>query len=100
MPCITTDLAGFGLWSNEEKGKDSDIEDGVQVLHRTDYNYSDVADGIKDTIIRYAAMPKASVDKCRSHAVKLSKKALWSKFIKNYEQAYDIALHKAASRTL
>ena len=100
VPCITTDLAGFGLWANDEKGKDSDIEDGVQVLHRTDYNYSDVADGIKDTIIRYAAMPKASVDKCRSHAVKLSKKALWSKFIKYYEQAYDIALHKAASRTL
>ena len=100
VPCITTDLAGFGLWANDEKGKDCNIEDGVQVLHRTDYNYSDVADGIKDTIIRYAAMPKASVDKCRSHAVKLSKKALWSKFIKNYEQAYDIALHKAASRTL
>ena len=50
VPCITTDLAGFGLWANDEKGKDSDIEDGVQVLHRTDYNYSDVADGIKDTI--------------------------------------------------
>ena len=100
VPCITTDLAGFGLWANDEKGKDSDIEDGVQVLHRTDYNYSDVADGIKDTIIRYAALPKASVDKCRSHAVRLSKKALWSKFIKYYEQAYDIALHKAASHTL
>jgi len=65
VPCITTDLAGFGLWANTEKGKYSEIEDGVKVLHRTDY---------------------------------LSRKALWSEFIIYYEQAYDIALKKAAAR--
>ncbi len=32
VPCITTDLAGFGLWANTEKGKYSEIEDGVKVL--------------------------------------------------------------------
>ena len=98
VPCITTDLAGFGLWANTERGKYSEIEDGVKVLHRTDYNYSEVADGIKDTIARYSGFMKTEVNKCRSNAEKLSRKALWSKFIKYYEQAYDIALKKAAAR--
>jgi starch synthase len=38
------------------------------------------------------------VNKCRSNAEKLSRKALWSEFIIYYEQAYDIALKKAAAR--
>ena len=91
-------LAGFGLWANTEKGKYSEIEDGVKVLHRTDYNYSEVADGIKDTIARYSCFTKTEVNKCRSNAEKLSRKALWSEFIIYYEQAYDIALKKAAAR--
>ena len=44
VPCITTDLAGFGLWANSVFGKYGEIEDGVKVIHRTDYNYSEVAD--------------------------------------------------------
>ncbi len=50
VPCITTDLAGFGLWANTEKGSYSEIEDGVKVIKRTDYSYSEVADAIKDTV--------------------------------------------------
>ena len=98
VPCITTDLAGFGLWANIEKGAYSEIEDGVKVLHRTDYNYSEVADGIKDTVVRYSNFNNSIVNKCRRNAEKLSHKALWSEFIRYYEQAYDIALRKAAVR--
>lgn len=98
VPCITTDLAGFGLWANTEKGAYSEIEDGVKVLYRTDYNYSEVADGIKDTVVRYSNFNNSIVNKCRRNAEKLSHKALWSEFIRYYEQAYDIALRKAAVR--
>ena len=98
VPCITTDLAGFGLWANTEKGAYSEIEDGVKVLHRTDYNYSEVADGIKDTVVRYSNFNNSIVNKCLRNAEKLSHKALWSEFIRYYEQAYDIALRKAAVR--
>ena len=98
VPCITTDLAGFGLWANTEKGAYSEIEDGVKVLHRTDYNYSEVAGGIKDTVVRYSNFNNSIVNKCRRNAEKLSHKALWSEFIRYYEQAYDIALRKAAVR--
>ena len=98
VPCITTDLAGFGLWANSIKGAYSEIEDGVKTIHRTDYNYSEVADTIKDTIIKYADFTPAQVKSARSAAEKLSKKALWKEFIKYYNEAYDFALRKVAQK--
>ena len=92
VPCITTDLAGFGVWANTIKGAYSEIEDGVKTIHRTDYNYSEVADAIKDTVLKYSGFTPAQVKKCRTKASQLSKKALWKEFIKYYYQAYDIAL--------
>ena len=100
VPCVTTDLAGFGLWVNNVKGGYGTIAGGVEVIHRTDTNYSEVADHIKDTVIRYAAMTKKEVNACRRQAERLSKKALWDKFISYYEEAYDFALRKAKARTM
>ncbi|MCR4810349.1 MAG: glycogen/starch synthase [Prevotella sp.] len=98
VPCITTDLAGFGLWANKEFGHQGEIADGVKVIHRTDYNYSEVADNIKDTVSDFSAMTQKQVDACRKQAYDLSKKALWSHFIKYYYKAYDIALKKTSKR--
>jgi Glycosyltransferase len=98
VPCITTDLAGFGLWANTVKGDVSKLEDGVEVVHRTDYNYDQVVNDIADTIYRFALLPNADIKKIRNNAQSLSKKALWSKFIKYYYDAYDFALQKASNR--
>ncbi len=98
VPCITTDLAGFGLWANQVKGADSELRDGVKVVHRTDYNYNNVADELCETIREFAAMSPDEVKTCSDAAVRLSKKALWSKFIAYYKEAYDIALSKSAKR--
>ena len=98
VSCITTDLAGFGLWANTVFGKDGELEDGVKVIHRTDYNYSEVADNIKDTVADFSNMTKKQIETCRKNADALSKKALWSEFIKYYYEAYDIALRKAEDR--
>lgn len=98
VPCITTDLAGFGLWANSEKGAYCEIEDGVKVVHRTDYNYSEVADAIKDTVAKFSNFNDKQIKAARTKAYNLSKKALWSEFIKYYYQAYDVALRKATER--
>ena len=98
VPCITTDLAGFGLWANSVFGHEGQLADGVKVIHRTDYNYSEVADNIKDTVAAYSSMTKKQIETCRKNAGDLSKKALWSEFIKYYYEAYDIALRKAEER--
>ena len=98
VPCITSDLAGFGLWANSEFGRYGEITDGVKVIHRTDYNYSEVADKIKDTVAEFSNMPDSEINNARNNAEKLSKKALWNNFIKYYYQAYDFALRRAESR--
>ena len=98
VPCITTDLAGFGLWANKEFGHVGTLKDGVKVIHRTDYNYSEVADNIKDTVAEFSNMTPKEVEVCRKQADTLSKKALWSEFIQYYHEAYDIALRKAEER--
>lgn len=98
VPCVTSDLAGFGLWVNSEIGHVGNIIDGVKVVHRTDYNYSEVADRIKDTVAEFSNFTAAEVKKSRSNAEKLSRKALWSNFIKYYYKAYDFALRRAEER--
>lgn len=98
VPCITTDLAGFGQWVNCELGRNGEISDGVKVIHRTDYNYSEVADAIKDTVALFSGFTKKQIDEARRNAGMLAKKALWSEFIKYYYEAYDMALTKANER--
>ncbi|MCH3993849.1 MAG: glycogen/starch synthase [Prevotella sp.] len=98
VPSITTDLAGFGLWVNKELGRAGTIEDGVQVVHRTDFNYFDVADTIMNTIIKFSKMTDSQVNACRTKAGELSRRALWSRFFTYYRKAYDFALQKAEDR--
>lgn len=98
VPCITTNLSGFGLWVNQLLGKDGELTDGVQVVRRTDYNSSEVADAIKDAVMAYAAFTPQEAEKIRHKAADISEHALWKHFIRYYYQAYDIALHKAKQR--
>ena len=98
VPCITTDLAGFGLWVNSIKGGYGEIEDGVKVIHRTDDNYFDVAATIKETIAEYSNLNTEELAVIRKKAQSLSKKALWTHFIQYYYEAYAFALEKAAKR--
>ena len=98
VPCITSDLAGFGLWVNSEVGHPGEITDGVKVIHRTDYNYSEVADKIKDTVAEFSNFSPEEVRTSRDNAEKLSRKALWSNFIRYYYEAYDFALRRAEKR--
>lgn len=100
VPCITTNLAGFGLWADAESknGKSNLENDGVEVIHRTDYNYNEVADAIKGTVEKFANASVQKRNSIRSKAQNLSKKALWDKFIKYYYEAYDTALRNAQLR--
>ena len=94
VPTITTDLAGFGLWANSLKGEYSQLEDGVKVVHRTDSNWDDAANEIKNTILTFTKMDDKQVADLRRRAAAIAKKALWDKFAKYYLEAYDVALSK------
>ena len=74
------------------------MSDGVKVIHRTDYNYSEVADSIKDTVSDFSALSVQDIEKIREHAASIAEKALWKHFIQYYYEAYDIALRNAEKR--
>lgn len=97
VPTITTDLAGFGIWVNGLKNQHG-IDDGVEVIHRSDYNYFEVADAIKDTIVCFSGKSDAEVKTIRKRAAQVAEQALWKHFITYYYEAYDVALRNAQKR--
>ena len=97
VPTITTDLSGFGRWVNGLKNQHG-IEDGVEVIHRSDYNYSEVADGIKDTVTYLSSKTPDEVKAIRKRAAGVAEQALWKHFIQYYYEAYDVALRNAMKR--
>ena len=99
VPTITTDLAGFGLWVKELDNVKG-ISDGVEVVHRSDYNYHEVADAVRDTVLGFLRLDKNQVKAARRRAAAVAEKALWKHFITYYYQAYDCALRRAKVRQL
>lgn len=91
VPCITTSLSGFGMWAYKEMGKDCNIQHGVEVIERNDYNFGQVVDAIVATVSAYSALDAKAQEQARKKAASLSAKALWKHFIQYYFQAYDIA---------
>ena len=98
VPCITTDLAGFGLWVNSLKGGYSELVDGVKVIHRTDSNFVEASEALKATILNFSQADSKWVVQMRKNAGQIAEKALWAHFIENYYNAYIIALNNRNKR--
>lgn len=98
VPCITTSLSGFGMWVNQLLNKNATITDGVEVIKRTDYNFTEVADTIKNAVCLYSSLNEFEITTIRENAYNISERALWKHFIKYYYEAYDVALTKVLQR--
>jgi len=94
VPTITTNLAGFGVWAKESGASGDSLTEGVEVIERSDHNYSEVAENIKNSIIDYSKLTHKEILKIKSSAQALSKEASWTHFIKQYYDAYDKALRR------
>lgn len=98
IPCITTDLSGFGQWVNEILGKEGHLEDGVEVIHRTDENYFDVARTVCECVERMLVLSQKERAGLRRKAARIADQAQWRHFIDHYYEAYDVALAKQCER--
>jgi glycosyltransferase involved in cell wall biosynthesis len=92
VPTVTTDLAGFGLWAKESGISGNRLTEGVEVIERTDGNYFEVAENIKNSVVNYSKLTNKEILRTKSSTQTLSKKASWAQFIKYYYEAYDKAL--------
>ena len=98
VPSITTSVSGFGVWANKELGRQSKIDDGVEVINRNDYNFNAVVDEVVNAIAKFSSLDSKKQETIRKKAAKLSEKALWKNFINYYLDAYDIALNNRNKR--
>ena len=98
IPTMTTTLSGFGAWYLENGHAPDDIAGGVCVLDRCDGNEAEVAHRAARQIASFAQMDQVQADQVRENARKVSRQALWTKFIKQYEKAYRLALKHATMR--
>lgn len=93
IPCLTTDLAGFGVWVYEVLGREATLNDGVQVIHRSDSNYDETAENIAHAVEYYLQLSKTDIKTIQKKASALAKNAQWKDFIQHYYVAFDKALN-------
>lgn len=98
VPTVTTSLSGFGQWALRTSENYFD-ECGVNVIGRGDSNYDNVVDNIAHAIEYLTCTDEKETKKIRKAAMETASKAAWSKFMAYYDEAYTLALAKAAART-
>jgi glycosyltransferase involved in cell wall biosynthesis len=99
VPTITTTLAGFGIWADQNsRDKDNTTFAPVTVIRRTDANYDEVANSIANKLFQWAQLPPEEQEKIHKAAAVIAKKAQWKQFFKYYRKAYEIAIKKTLKR--
>ncbi|MBQ2908281.1 MAG: DUF3417 domain-containing protein [Bacteroidales bacterium] len=94
IPTVTTDLAGFGRYIQDEKFENK----SVTILHREEGNGMIVTDEIVKTILDITSKDNKQIAEIRQNALSLVKEFYWNKLINNYLETYDIALDKVSGR--
>jgi glycogen synthase len=95
IPTITTDLSGFGQWVSHLP---QEVETGVGVIHRSDYNNYAVAVKIAEMLNQFVRLSFDEIKTVRNNAKNIAEKAHWDHFIHYYDKAYDIALKNKNKR--
>lgn len=95
VPTITSTLAGFGLWVNNEEGFP---KEAITIVDRNDDNDAEAVLEIANKLFQVLKLNKQELEKLRENAFELSKIALWKNFVTYYQTAFDIAIRKVESR--
>lgn len=98
VPTITTTLAGFGVWAKKEGDKKEGISDGIEVILRTDDNYTEVAEEIAALVHELSLKSNEQIKLLKQSAATLADMADWAHFIRYYQEAYCKALHNSFIR--
>ena len=93
VPTITSDKSGFGQWIIDNYSNNI-FESGVEVISRTDSNYSDFAKETAKIVNEYILLPEKEKKAVSKRSVLTSHNADWKYFIKFYNKAYEIAGQK------
>lgn len=91
VPCITTDLAGFGRFIDARRRT---INPGITVLKRHQKDYEKLVEEFAQEMLRFTKLDEQDQGQNKVAARELAELCDWKKFIKNYKQAYTMAMKK------
>ncbi|MCX6772855.1 MAG: glycogen/starch synthase, partial [Candidatus Micrarchaeota archaeon] len=92
---IASDMSGFGKFMLKvAKGKNT----GVTVLHMAGKSADAAADELADRLEQVYFMPQSKIDAEKTSAYKMMALLDWNVLIKNYYQAYELALAGKAGK--
>ncbi len=95
IPSVTTNLAGFGKWVDEEYNVKNA---GLTVLTRNDENAEEIEDQLVDLILKMSHSTTAQRKKSIAESYEISKTAKWSQLVIHYFEAYHHAIEKTATQ--
>lgn len=96
IPTITTTLAGYGKWINDEV---EDHGNGAYVVKRTDDNDEAVIKEITSFMAKLVSLSEEEKQAAGKKARAISETALWKNFVHHYFDGYAMAINAASERS-
>ena len=94
IPTITMDVSGFG--KHILKNNPNNVS--VSVIHREEGNEDTVINEMLNVVLKMAENSDKENEKTSKNAIDIAKSLVWNKLIKNYYNAYELAVKKLTER--
>jgi glycogen(starch) synthase len=96
LPTVTTDLSGFGAYVQGNVPEHA--EQGVYVLNRGSRGFDQSTTDLANHLLEFAQMTRRQRIELRNRAERLSEVFDWSRLVRHYDQAHNLALERRGVR--
>ena len=92
VPAVTTNLAGFGAYVNRHVPNHED--QGILVLDRRTSSFDDTTNDLVERLLSFVKLNRRQRIELRNKTERLSEIFDWSKLIRHYNDAHDLAISR------
>jgi glycogen(starch) synthase len=97
VPAITSDLAGFGRWAQENVMGHEEL--GLQILRRRGRSYQDAAADLAGKLLEFCKTRRRDRIALRNTVERTAWEFDWSRLGTNYHEAHNLALERIEAET-
>ncbi len=96
LPAVTTDLSGFGAYVERHIPRYN--EKGIVVLNRRTQSFSEGVGQLVSQVLNFVQLDRRQRIELRNAAERAGEQFDWSKLIKHYHDAHDLALDRTGGK--
>ena len=96
VPAVTTDLSGFGAYVTRTM-KDY-AQNGIAVIERRNRDFNDGCEQLVATMMNFSQQSRRQRIELRNKVERVSEQFDWSKLIRHYHDAHDLALERTGGK--